>query len=133
MKIYKLLSRSQYTCLLESNPVLSTYSLCSNTIQQKDNKTVYELDTEQDRSLPIAKLDPKNREMIDTQVTLSIQIIPWNPITNLPLNGVGTYLLPLYPKPKGNSKLIYEVCIPSTLSRTLQYRLNLFNLMGYLT
>jgi hypothetical protein len=51
------------------------------------------------------------REIIETtETTLAIQILPWNPILNLPVTRVGTYLLPLTPKIKDiNPKVIYEV------------------------
>ncbi len=50
------------------------------------------------------------REIVETQSTLCLHLIPWNPILNLPLNRVGTYILPLTPRPRETKpKLIYEV------------------------
>src|SRR4051812_33616926 len=78
--------------------------LCQNDPQQ------HELDAGLSFPLVLPLQSSKSRELVDTQMTLSVQIIPWNPIHNLPLTRIGTYLLSLTPKPKDiNPKLIYQV------------------------
>lgn len=57
----------------------------------------------------ITKTNYTRGDFLPTQSTLAIQILPWSPLLNLPINQIGTFLLPLTPKSKETLDLIYEV------------------------
>lgn len=92
-----------------------------STMENNDSMT---LEDKQEIPLVVPSVKTKNRSIVETQTTLCIHLIPWNPIFSLPINRVGVYLIPLTPKPKDNSiKLIYEISFREG-SKVLTFRSN---------
>lgn len=56
-----------------------------------------------------SKGDTRRGDFSFVQTTLSIQIHPWSPIRDLPMDRIGTFFLELTPKPVDSMNLIYEV------------------------
>jgi vacuolar protein sorting-associated protein 13A/C len=72
--------------------------------------THFDIPPDTERPLDVVAAVRSREYVPQSHSTLSIQLIPWNPITQLPVSRVGTFLVPLTPKPMDiNPKLVYEV------------------------